>query len=134
MFNFKRFVVALIGLLTLCDIDARADSLVITNISGFLTVDAVSGSGSPILRPPTFFLSGSGLSLSTLGIGLPGDVGNVEARDICLRTGCGAGTVLGTVRLTHSTKLFNVKLRIFVAKHERSRSCQRLSLDSASLR
>jgi len=114
MFNFKRFVVALIGLLTLCAIDVRADSFVITNISGFLTVDAVSSSGLPILRPLTFFLSGSGLSVSTLGIGLSGDVGNVEARDICLTTGCEAGTVLGTVRLTHSTKLLNVKLRRYL--------------------
>ena len=47
MFKFKRFVVALIGLLTLCAIDAHADSFVITNVSGFLTVDAVSSSNSP---------------------------------------------------------------------------------------
>jgi hypothetical protein len=38
---------------------------VITNVSRFLTVDAVSNSGSSILRPPTFSLSGSKLSLST---------------------------------------------------------------------
>jgi hypothetical protein len=43
MFNFKRFVAALIGLLTLCAIDAHANSFVITNVSGFLT----SGLGVP---------------------------------------------------------------------------------------
>lgn len=65
MFNFKRFVVTHIGLLTLCIIDSLADSFVITNVSGFLTVDAFSNSGYSILRPPTFSLSGSKLSLST---------------------------------------------------------------------
>lgn len=63
MFNFKRFVVVLIGLLTFCAFDSRADSFVITNVNGVLTVDA--NSGSSILRPPIFSLFGSGPSLST---------------------------------------------------------------------
>lgn len=41
MFNFKRFAMAFIGVLALCSIEARTDSFVITNVSGFLAVDVL---------------------------------------------------------------------------------------------
>ena len=52
MFNFKRFVVVLIGLLTCCAIDYRADSFVITN----LVFTNVRFSGTFIITGPTFTL------------------------------------------------------------------------------
>ena len=66
MFNFKRFAMAFIGVLALCSIEARADSFVITNVSGFLAVDVPRADGFTILRTATFSLVGPGLTVSTL--------------------------------------------------------------------
>ena len=98
MFNCKRFLAALIGVLTLYVVEARADSFVITNLGGFLAINTSRDGGPPTLRlTPTFTLSGSGLTVSTRGtLFSGGDVGNVEARDTCLNTFCGPGTPLTT--------------------------------------
>jgi len=98
MFNRTKLLFALIALLAIVHVEARADPLVIDNVSGFLNISTFSGSGPPtLLRTPTFVFSGSGLTVATLGtVFSGGDVGNVQARDTCLNTFCGPGTMLGT--------------------------------------
>lgn len=97
MFNLKRFMLALVGLLVLFSGEGRAESFVITNVGGVLAVDVPRFEGTTFFRTPTFTLTGPGLSVSTLGtVFSGGDVGIVQARDICLSIRCGPGTLLGT--------------------------------------
>ena len=96
MLNIKK--IALIAVLTLCGVEARAQSFTITDTQGILIVNTSVDGGPPTLsRPPNFNLSGQGLSVTAFSpIAFGGDVGNVEARDTCRITLCGAGTVVGT--------------------------------------
>ena len=97
MFNLKRSIVALIGVLALFEVEARADSLVINNVGGSVFVETSFDFGPPTLKlPPILGLFGSGLSITTRFPPAGGDVGNVEARDTCIMSGCVPGTVLGT--------------------------------------
>jgi PEP-CTERM motif len=98
VFKFKRSLLTLIGVLALCEVDARADSLVITNVTGSVFVETSIDFGPPILRfRPSFSLRGPGLSISTMVPPLSGgDAGNVEARDTCIVSGCTPGMVIGT--------------------------------------
>jgi len=98
MFNVKRSLLALIGAIVLCSGQARADSFVIRDVGGFVFVAATVDAGPPTLKlPPAFHLFGPGFSVETP---IPpvsgGDVGNVQARDICQSTICAPGTVIGT--------------------------------------
>lgn len=98
MFKFKWSLPILLSVLTLCSVEARADSFTITNASGTVFVITSPDFGPPILRlPPIFSLSGPGLSMSTrFPPSIGGDPGNVEARDTCITNGCTPGTVVGT--------------------------------------
>jgi hypothetical protein len=98
MFNLKRSIFALIGVLVLCGIEARADSFVINNVGGSVFVETSVDFGPPTLKlRPIFTLFGPGLSIATqFPPGTGADVGNVEARDACIISGCAPGTVLGT--------------------------------------
>jgi hypothetical protein len=98
MFNFKKSLVAIIAVLTLCSVEARADTFTITNTQGVAYVNTSMDGGPPTLRRPLDFrLSGPGLSVSRFSpIAFGGDLGNVEARDTCRIILCGAGTVVGT--------------------------------------
>ncbi|HEX2271171.1 MAG TPA: PEP-CTERM sorting domain-containing protein [Pyrinomonadaceae bacterium] len=98
MFKFKRSLLILIGVLALCNVEARADSFVITNASGAVFLDTSVDIGPPILKlRPIFSLGGPGLSVSTTSPPFTGgDAGNVEARDTCIINGCTPGMVVGT--------------------------------------
>ena len=99
MFNLKRSIVVLIGVLVVCDVEARADSFVINNVGGIVFIETSIDAGPPTLRlGPTFNIFGPGLSIVTQfpADGSNGDAGNVEARDTCIINGCAAGTLLGT--------------------------------------
>lgn len=97
MFNLKRSIVVLIGVLVLFYVEARADSLVINNVGGSVFVETSFDFGPPTLKlPPVLGLFGPGLSITTRFPPSGGDVGNVEARDACIMSGCAPGTVLGT--------------------------------------
>lgn len=98
MFNLKKSLVALIAVLTLYGIEARADSFTILNTQGVVFVNTSMESGPPTLRlPPDFQLFGQGLSVTAFSpLAFGGDGGDVEARDTCQVMVCGAGTVLGT--------------------------------------
>ena len=98
MVTFKRSLLILIGILALCNVEARADSFVITNVNGSVFVHASFDFGPPTIRSrPIFRLSGPGLSTST---DVPpisgGDPGDVQARDTCIVNGCTPGMVIGT--------------------------------------
>jgi hypothetical protein len=98
MFKLKKFLVAVIAVLTLYGVEARGDSFEITDVHGALYVSASMDAGPPTLKlRPIFYLSGPGLSVSS---NIPpnggGDVGNVEARDFCQTMICVPGTVVGT--------------------------------------
>jgi hypothetical protein len=98
MLTFKRSLLILIGVFALCNVEARADSFVITNVNGTVFVNTSSDSGPPILRlAPEFTLAGPGLLIGTNAPAASGgDPGNVEARDTCIINGCTPGTVIGT--------------------------------------
>lgn len=98
MFKFNKLLVALIAMLTLCGVEARADSFVIPNVQGAVFVNTSSDGGPPTLqRPPDFHLFGPGLSITAVSpLAFGGDPGNVESRDTCRTMICGAGMVLGT--------------------------------------
>src|SRR3712207_6801878 len=88
-------------LVTFPAIEARADAFVLPDVGGQLWVTAVTNGIDPPMtrRPPGFRLSGPGLSvsrLSTIFGPWASDLGNVQARDICLNGYCGPGTVLAT--------------------------------------
>lgn len=99
MFNFKRFLISVIGVLALCGSEAQADPFVINNVGGILRAGTSIDGGPPTLKiPPEFHLFGPGLMIArshVTGTGR-GDPGHVEARDICQSMLCGPGTVLGT--------------------------------------
>ena len=97
MFSFKRSLIALLGLLSLCGVEARADAFVITNVGGtlFLTTSDLGGPPTQLL-PPVFNLIGPWLTVTTVGFNTGGDIGNVQARDLCRSTACVPGTVIGT--------------------------------------
>ena len=98
MFKFKRSLLILLGVFVLCNVEARADSFVITNASGTVFVITSPDFGPPILRlRPIFTLSGPGLFVTTTAPPFAGgDAGNVEARDTCITNGCTPGMVIGT--------------------------------------
>lgn len=97
MFNLKRFMLALVGVLVLFSSEARAESFVITNVGGVLAVDVPRFEGTTFFRTPTFALTGPGLTVTTLGtVFSGGDIGIVQARDTCLTTRCGPGTLIAT--------------------------------------
>ena len=98
MSNFKKSLFALIAVLTLCGVEARADSFTITNTQGVAYVSTSVDGGPPTLRRPLdFHLSGPGLSVTRFSpLAFGGVWGNVEARDTCRSVLCGAGTVVGT--------------------------------------
>lgn len=92
-------LVAFIAALTLYGVEARADSSVtIPNVQGYLFVNASADGGPPILRrPPQFYFTGPGFSVTRFSpVAFGGDPGSVQARDICLTLGCGAGRRVGT--------------------------------------
>jgi hypothetical protein len=98
MFTFKRSLLILIGVLILCDIEARADPFVITNVNGSVFVHTSFDFGPPTIRSrPSFVLGGPGLFIATdVPPSSGGDAGNVEARDTCIVNGCIPGMVIGT--------------------------------------
>jgi hypothetical protein len=98
MFNFKKSLVAIIAVLTLCAVEARADSFTIMNTQGVAYVSTSADGGPPTLRRPAdFHLFGPGLSVTRFSpLAFGGDLGNVQARDTCRIILCGPGTVLGT--------------------------------------
>ena len=98
MFKFKMSLLTLFGVLALCNVEARADSFVITNVTGSVFVETSFDLGPPILQVrPIFSLTGPGLSITTtVPPASGGDTGNVEARDTCITSGCTAGMVIGT--------------------------------------
>jgi hypothetical protein len=98
MFSIKKSAIALIAVLTLVVVEARAQSFTITDTHGVVFVNTSVDGGPPtLIRPPNFNLSGEGLSVTAFSpIAFGGDTGSVEARDTCLMTLCGAGTVLTT--------------------------------------
>ena len=96
MFNLKKALVALIAVLTLHGVEARADSFEITNVQGMVYITTSIDAGPPILRlGPTYGLRGPGLVVFTQ-LNHSGDPGNVEARDTCIQTPCTPGQVIGT--------------------------------------
>lgn len=96
MLTLKRSLLILIGVLALCNVEARADSFVVTNINGNVFVATFSDFGPPTLKlPPILGIFGPGLSITTRFPPV-GDVGNVESRDACIVSGCTPGTVVGT--------------------------------------
>ena len=95
MFNLKKSLVALIALLTLYDVEARADTFVIPDVQGNVYITTSLWGGPPTLRlGPIFSLSGPGLSVFTHSV--PSNAGSVEARDTCMETPCTPGQVIGT--------------------------------------
>lgn len=98
MLNIKKSLVALIAVLTFVAVEVRAESFTITDTQGMVIVNTSVDGGPPTLtRPPNFNLSGPGLSITAFSpIAFGGDTGNVEARDMCRISLCGAGTVLAT--------------------------------------
>jgi hypothetical protein len=98
MFKLKRSLLTLIGVFALCEVEARADSFVITNTTGTVFVVTTVDLGPLTLRlRPIFSLRGPGLSISTTAPPFTqGDAGNVEARDTCITNGCTPGMVIGT--------------------------------------
>ena len=98
MFKFKWSLLILIGVLAFCNVEARADSFVITNARGTVFVVTSGDFGPPTLKlRPIFSLFGPGLTVSTTAPPFTGgDVGNVEARDTCIANGCTPGTIVGT--------------------------------------
>ena len=96
MFNLKKSLVALVAVLALYGIEARADTFEITNVQGSAFVSTSVDGGPPTLRlGPVFSLSGPGLSIHTQPVP-SGDPGSVEARDTCMEIPCTPGTVIGT--------------------------------------
>ena len=98
MFNFKKSLVALIAVLTLYGVDARADTFAITDVQGsaFVTT-SVDGGPSTLKLRPAFNLVGPGLGIVSAPPPFAGgDAGNVEARDTCMISACIPGMVLGT--------------------------------------
>lgn len=96
MCNVKKSLVALVALLTIYGVEARAESFVIPNVQGTVYVSTSVDGGPPTLRlGPVFSLSGPGLSIHTQPIP-SGDPGSVEARDTCMATPCIPGMVIGT--------------------------------------
>jgi PEP-CTERM motif len=98
MFKFKKSLLYLIGVLAFCNVEARADNFVITNIRGSVFVETSTDLGPNTLRlRPIFSLVGPGLFI---GADAPpfsgGDPGNVEARDTCIASGCIPGMLIGT--------------------------------------
>ena len=92
----KKSLVALVAVLMLYGVEARADSFVIPNVQGSVFVSTSVDGGPPTLRlGPVFSLSGPGLSIHTQPIP-SGDPGSVEARDTCIVTPCIPGMVIGT--------------------------------------
>ena len=64
MFKLKKFLVAVIAVLTLYGVEARGDSFEITDVHGALYVSASMDAGPPTLKlRPIFYLSGPGLSV-----------------------------------------------------------------------
>lgn len=98
MFRINRFLFAVMGVLALWSVEARADSFVITNVGGSVFIATSIDAGPPtLLLPPTLHLFGPGLIVSTdTPPHITGDVGNVQARDICRDIACVPGTVIGT--------------------------------------
>lgn len=98
MSSFSKSILALIAVLTLSAVNARADSFTITNAEGSASVTTSADGGPPTLkRPLDFHLAGAGLSVSAFSpMAFGGDTGDVEARDTCRVTLCTAGTVVGT--------------------------------------
>ena len=98
MFNLKKSLVALIALLTLYDVEARADTFTITNVQGVVYVNTSMDGGPPTLRrPPEFHLGGPGVSITAISpFAFGGDAGNVAARDTCRIMACVPGAVLET--------------------------------------
>lgn len=97
MRNLKRSLIALIAVLTLYGIEARAESFDIPNVQGSVFVSTSVDGGPPTLRlGPTYQLSGPGLVVFTQPVP-SGDPGIVEARDTCMTVvPCLPGTVIGT--------------------------------------
>ncbi len=99
MLSLKKSLIALIAALTLYGVEARADSsFTITNVEGYVFVNASADGGPPILRlAPQFYLAGPGFSVTRFSpVAVGGDPGSVQARDICQIQGCGAGRRVGT--------------------------------------
>jgi hypothetical protein len=89
MFNLKKSLIALISVLTLYSVEARAESFVITNVQGSLWVSTYTDAypGPPLKLRPYFNLGGPGLGITSFPPPYGGgDVGNVEARDTCMVT------------------------------------------------
>jgi len=86
------------GVLALWNVEARADTFVITNIDGALFVETGPDLGPPILKlRPAFSLFGPGVSITTSTPPFSGgDAGDVEARDTCIISGCTPGMVIGS--------------------------------------
>ena len=94
MFNLKKSLIALIAVLTLYGVEARAQSFTIPDVQGAVYVSTSVDGGPPTLRlGPVFNLSGPGLAVFTQSIPT-GDPGTVEARDTC--TPCTQGQVIGS--------------------------------------
>ena len=99
MFNLKKSLVALLAVLTLHGVEARADTFVNPDVRGFASVMTYPELGVPPIFKirPVFAFSGPGLTVWT---GIPpvggGDVGNVDARDTCIITPCTPGMVIET--------------------------------------
>ena len=96
MCNLKKSLVALITLLTLYGVEARADSFVFIDVQGSVIISTSVDGGPPILRyGPVYNLSGPGLSVFNHTIP-NSNAGSVEARDTCIYTSCTPGQVIGT--------------------------------------
>jgi len=79
--QLKEIVVALITLLTLYGVEARADSFVFIDVQGSVIISTSVDGGPPILRyGPVYNLSGPGLSVFNHTIP-NNNAGSVEARD-----------------------------------------------------
>ncbi|HYY96979.1 MAG TPA: PEP-CTERM sorting domain-containing protein [Pyrinomonadaceae bacterium] len=88
--------VLLLCLVAFAAAEARADTITLTDIGGVLLVETGPDGGPPTARiPPSFYLHGPGFSVTRDHLG-SGDVGNVQARDICLNTLCRPGTLVAT--------------------------------------
>ena len=96
MCNLKKSLIALVAMITLNCVEARAESFVITDVQGSVFVSTSIDGGPPTLRlGPVYALSGPGLSIFTQSVP-SGDPGSVEARDTCMVTPCTPGMVIGT--------------------------------------
>lgn len=98
MFHLKKLLIAFIAVLTFYGVEARAETFEINEVRGSVFVATfIDGGPTTVKLRPYFTLGGLGLGIvSDFPPYGGGDVGIVEARDLCMSTPCTPGMVIGT--------------------------------------